>query len=572
MSGEFGMSMSGPWSPPPGSMQASRRAPRRRLFGLLGVALASLCLLAWLATPAEAATDTLFAAPAAAGTGDCSFPANACTIATAVTKANALPVTDNVRIVLAGGIYLLSSPSPTALSVTFAGPSLTFEAGGGVPILSGTNTVRMLSVGSTSHVTLDGLEFEFGTTTGLGGAIENAGTLTVKNSTFTSNSAGNGGALDNMATGTLRVEGSTFSHNSSTGVGGGALINFGSATVVRSTINNNNAPINGGGINNQPGGNLTLVASTLAGNTSAGQGGAMSTIGTIKVEASTIVGNIGSTGSVIATSDPTTATFADDLIGSQSSGTACTPANDAFVDGGFNLEVDGTCISTTTPAAGSHNGLAPYGSSTYGAVLDAYLADGLANNGGPTQTVALSSSATPPTPLSDPAFAVVPASFQLPAPLDGLSAACSLPDQRGVARTSPCDVGAFELPPTPPPPPPSSSTPSPKPVAVAQGKPSLTALKLAPKKLRDGQKATISFQLDVAAKVTFQLQRKVRKHGKAKLVSTSGGPKSFSAAAGPVKRTWTPHGLRAGSYQLRATPAGGAVEKFAFKIVTSKGR
>ena len=46
-----------------------------------------------------------------------------------------------------------------------------------------------------------------------------------------------------------------------------------------------------------------------------------------------------------------------------------------------------------------------------------------------------------PSPGPDPALGVIPSSFTLPT---GQSA-CSVPDQRGVARSAPCDMGAFEL-------------------------------------------------------------------------------------------------------------------------------
>jgi hypothetical protein len=427
--------------------QGSNRAARQRLGRLLGLAaLVSLSLLAWLAAPAQAATDVLHAAPAAAGTGDCSSSANACSIATAITTANAEPVADSVQIKLASGNYPLSSPSPTALVITFAGPSLTLEPESGTPVLDGTSTVRVLSVGATSNVTIQGLEIKSGKTAGLGGGIENSGTLTVKNSTFSGNSAGNGGGIASNAAGTLAVDNSTFSKNTTTGVGGGAIIVLGKATVKSSAIIANTAPINGGGINVQPVGTLTISSSTIAGNTSGGIGGAFANLGTLNVETSTIAGNSGSGGSAIATGNANV-TFAADIIAAQTSGAACNPANTAIVDGGYNLDSDGTCISPTTPATGSHNGTTAYGSSTYAAVLDAYLADAPANNGGPTQTFALQVNPTPATTLADPAFETVPPSFNLPAPVDGLSAACSLSDQRGFtpAAGANCDIGSYLL-------------------------------------------------------------------------------------------------------------------------------
>ena len=51
-----------------------------------------------------------------------------------------------------------------------------------------------------------------------------------------------------------------------------------------------------------------------------------------------------------------------------------------------------------------------------------------------------------PEHAADPAFAVIPASFDLPMAVSGVSAACSVPDQRGNSRLpAPCDVGAFKL-------------------------------------------------------------------------------------------------------------------------------
>ncbi|MES1193524.1 MAG: hypothetical protein ABUM26_04310, partial [Solirubrobacterales bacterium] len=296
-----------------------------------------------MASPAQAATISLHAAPSAIGTGDCSSSANACSIADAVTSANGQSVTDSVRIALASGTYSLSAPTPTALAITFAGPELTIEAESGTPVLDGTDTVRLLSVGTTSNVTIDGLEIRDGGTTGLGGGIENGGTLTVIDSTFSSNRAGNGGAIANSVGATLTVQDSTFADNTATGVGGGAIISSGATTVERAALIDNIAPINGGAINVQPGGVVTVTSSTIAGNTSGGLGGGMSNLGTLTVQASTIANNTGSDGSAIAAGNANV-TFAATIIAAQTSGGACSPANTAIVDGGYNLDTDGTCI------------------------------------------------------------------------------------------------------------------------------------------------------------------------------------------------------------------------------------
>ncbi|WCB94958.1 hypothetical protein DSM104299_03698 [Baekduia alba] len=444
------MRTSDPWYLLRGSRRTSSgvqgRSSGRRLLGV--AALASLCVTAGLATSAQAATDSLHAAPSATGSGDCSSPANACSIATAVTNANAASVADSVRIALADGTYLLSAPSPTALSITFAGPSLTFEAENedDTPVIDGASAVRLLAVGSTSNVTIDGLAVQSGATTGLGGAIQNAGTLTVKRSTFSNNSASSGGAIANEPGATLAVQDSTFSNNTTTGVGGGAIVINGQSTVERSAIVGNHAPVNGGGINVQGAGTVTVTSSTIAGNTSGGLGGGVSNLGTLNVQTSTITDNTASDGAAIATGNANV-TLAADIIAAQSSGGACSPANAAVVDGGYNLDTDGTCISPTAPAVGSHNGTTVYESSTYAAALDAYLADGLADNGGPTQSVALLNRPNPLTTLANPAFDVVPADFALPVAVGGVSEACSLPDQRGVVPVAgaDCAIGAYLL-------------------------------------------------------------------------------------------------------------------------------
>ncbi len=57
---------------------------------------------------------------------------------------------------------------------------------------------------------------------------------------------------------------------------------------------------------------------------------------------------------------------------------------------------------------------------------------GLADNGGPTETIALTDSAT------NPARHKADAATCAAAPVGGL-------DQRGLPRAAPCDIGAYEL-------------------------------------------------------------------------------------------------------------------------------
>src|SRR5262249_48753939 len=159
--------------------------------------------------------------------------------------------------------------------------------------------------------------------------------------------------------------------------------------------------------------------------------------GRVTVVASTITGNHGSNGVAIATNNPNFVTLAADIITASAddaagSRTACSPGGPPMVvDAGDNLDTDGSCISATAPATGSHGGTATYGSSTYGDVLEAYLANEAADNGGPSKTFALLNTPDPLTDLANPAFDMIPASFALPDAVDGVTTACALADQRG---------------------------------------------------------------------------------------------------------------------------------------------
>ena len=266
-------------------------------------------------------------------------------------------------------------------------------------------------------------------------SVESGGTVTVENSTISHN----GMSAVEVDAGKVTVENSTISQNSESGI-----YTLGAATVVRSAIAGNSASI-GAGIYVAKGGTLLVADSTLIGNVSAGLGGALLNNGTTTVENSTIAHNSSTGGSAIATLN-NHATLAGDILAKQTSGSDCSPAG-GIVDDGYNLDDDGSCISSTSPGQGSRNGTTANGSSTYGAVLDAYLADLLGNNGGPTQTLALLNNPTPATTEPNPALAVVPASFNLPVPVDARSAACSVPDQRGVTPAAgiQCDIGAYLL-------------------------------------------------------------------------------------------------------------------------------
>jgi hypothetical protein len=111
----------------------------------------------------------------------------------------------------------------------------------------------------------------------------------------------------------------------------------------------------------------------------------------------------------------TTVTVINSILTDSTSGGNCQKAfNGVIVDGGNNLDSDGTCA---------------FSSGVVNPLLDPA---GLKNNGGPTETIALQ--------LGSPALDFANDTVCSSSPVDGL-------DQRGVVRPqgSHCDIGAFEL-------------------------------------------------------------------------------------------------------------------------------
>lgn len=204
--------------------------------------------------------------------------------------------------------------------VTIVGSNAIIDANGAV-----TND-RVIHVLSGNVVTISSVTLRNGRTSSFGAGIRNAGTLTLRSVTISDNqSTGNaGGGLANEA-GTLSVFDSTVTGNTASTLGGGIALLGGalqgvnltlssntansdrggglwigssaSATLVNSTINNNSADTNGGGIYNEN--NLTLLGSTVRNNQAGVAGGGVSEFGggifnedTLEMSHSTVRNNL----------------------------------------------------------------------------------------------------------------------------------------------------------------------------------------------------------------------------------------------------------------------------------------
>ena len=267
-------------------------------------------------------------------------------------------------------------------------------------------------------VAISGVVIEGGASEFYGGGIaEYSGALFVEDSTISGNIAGITGPP------------------SATGYGGGIWSQDGtSLTVEDSTISGNSATADGGGILTGDG-TLTVEDSTISGNTSGAGGGiAMFLDSAATVEDSTISGNNsgGSFASGIYVEGPVT--LAADIIAKQAIGPECQEVmgGTQIMDAGYNVDDDGTCGFSSANHSVSDS-----------PVIDDYLGT-LASNGGPTETVPLLAIPSPTTAAPDPAFEAIPSTFDLPVAENGVSLACSVPDQRGFARNASCDMGAFE--------------------------------------------------------------------------------------------------------------------------------
>jgi CSLREA domain-containing protein len=369
-----------------------------------------------------------------------------CTLREAIDAALATSGEDAIRFLGTVAGITLTSALP---DITASGGALTID-GGGMVAISGANQYRIFFVNGSASLTLQGLTLTAGKATGVGGAISNLGTLTVSdttfdsnasdyyggaiyssgpltvaNSTFTANTAPTYAGAIHCDSGTLTITNSVFSGNWTAGSGGallngslcsatvtdtsfvldsadygGAIDNFGALTASNSTFDRNSADSAGGAVSSH--GALTMSNDTFDHNSAGSDGGAIVSDGTMTVTNGTFNENAAPSGGAIWDAGGTT-TVRNSVLLTGSSGSNCA-GTILTVAGSPNRADDGTCGTL----ADSRSGIA-LGS--------------LGSFGGATQTVPL-----------------LPGSVAI----DAATANCPATDQRGIARGTTCDIGAFE--------------------------------------------------------------------------------------------------------------------------------
>ena len=346
--------------------------------------------------------------------------ANAATQGVTIRNAGTLTVQDNSEITsntatggANNGAGINSSGTLFVSNTMFTGNS-TGNNGGAIFVNGGTATISSST-------------FTSNTAAGFGGAIYiNNGTVSVSDSTFTTNSS-NGGAIYHSTATLLTITNSTFTSNSSTSRGGAVNIaaNTASASISGSTFSSNTATDDGGAISNA--GALTLQNDTFYGNASGlgatNLGGAVfSNGGTLNI-------------SFVSFSNNRTSAGNGSDVHAIDNGVSALNLYRSFLVNPVNSTVD--CFSamdTDTVTNSLVEGNAA-GANACGTAVSTPFADTftLANNGGSTQTLAIT---TAMTGLYNAATACTNA-----------SGATVSTDQRGTARPqgTNCDLGAFEL-------------------------------------------------------------------------------------------------------------------------------
>jgi predicted outer membrane repeat protein len=324
--------------------------------------------------------------------------------------------TINLASGLSGTITLTTGELQLNKSLIIPGP------GANLLTVSGNHASRVFHVFGGATVTLSGLTITAGHLTGYGedGAgvlIEGGCTLTLTNATVSVNSADralHGGGISNG--GTLTVTRSTISGNFTLGVGGG-IDNGGTLTVTSCTLSGNTA-VYGGGIGNQ-GGIAALTSSTVSGNLASAAGGIWNGDGygaLTLVTSCTVSGNSAVYGGGGIYSQVGLTTLRNTIVAGNASGGNPSDIS-GNVDAGSSYNLIGTGGSGGLINGVNHNqvGVANPGLGT------------LADNGGPTQTIAL-----------------LPGS---PAIAAGGTTYATATDQRGFARIvgGAVDIGAFEV-------------------------------------------------------------------------------------------------------------------------------
>ncbi len=245
----------------------------------------------------------------------------------------------------------------STLTLSNTSQSITINGSGAGPItISGGGTVGDFAINTGVTAAIDNLKITGGSSSSTGSGIDNSGTLTLEQCTISNNTSPGEGALMNEG-GMMTVINSLISANSSGYTGGGITNSFsGTATVVNTTIVGNSAQL-GAGFYQDRGAMATITNSTIADNSAQTGGGIANSYYAaatqLVLENTIVAGNTAATGPDVSNNTGGIISASYSLIGN---------AAGSGISGGT-----GNILNVPSPGLGA-----------------------LGNNGGPTQTIPLS--------------------------------------------------------------------------------------------------------------------------------------------------------------------------------------
>ena len=326
---------------------------------------------------------------------------------------------------LTGTITLTSGQLSVYNAVDIQGP------GAAALTVDGNNASRVFYLYADSSgvdVTLSGLTIAHGSDTNGGGILDNGENLTLDHVVIQNNAAtgkgGRGGGVDvEGSSGSLTLLDSTISGNTATGKGGGIYLyeSANPSAIRRSTISGNTAGGNGGGAYFYDlGAPLVIENSTISGNQATGNGGGLdfySANAGVTIQNSTIAGNTATYGGGVYLYQSAVTVLNSIIAGNTATGETNAPD----LGGGGTFDLSYTLVQTPGSANIVDNGGNLFNQDP--------LLGPLGNHGGPTQT-RLPAGNSPVINAGDPAFTPPPAT-----------------DQRGFPRVvnGRLDMGAVEL-------------------------------------------------------------------------------------------------------------------------------
>ena len=304
------------------------------------------------------ATDRDDSTPGDAFCDSASTAGSQCTLRAAIMEANALPGHNVVQFSGGGVTSVLTQASvagPASAAhgdlditdaLTLVGPSAN---PGDRPLIQSTTGDRIFAVNAPGDaVTLSGLQLTGGATSGSGGGVRvvNAATVAMQRVAMFANSADLGGGALSVLGGVVTLDQGDLYNNATAG-DGGAIRNAGDLTLTRSSVHDNldfQAEGAREAVSVVDGGVLAIANSTISGNSGNSGDGIDVADGTLQIENSTIADHPG-VGIAFARVDGHTLFVRNSLLATNGNG-GCTLAgggNAVISTNGFNLSQSFGC-------------------------------------------------------------------------------------------------------------------------------------------------------------------------------------------------------------------------------------